>query len=146
VSDIRRRQIPGLLLRMVPETRVLLEAAASAPAEQAVVGEMEWFDLYDFLSDVFFRGVLRPALAEEEPDEDMLDRSFDFTETILRSSNESVSGAVYFQVVEPLFGSEELLVAAIPLMREETLRLTLSELDPDRLSSASRDALATFLK
>ncbi|MDQ1050507.1 hypothetical protein [Streptomyces sp. V4I2] len=145
MSEIRRRQIPGLLLRMVPETRVLLEAAASAPAGQAVVGEMEWFDLYEFLSDVFFRRVLRPALTEEEPNEDLLRRSFDFTETLLRSSNESVSGAAYFQVVEPLFGSEELLVAAIPLMREETLRLTLSELDPGRLSSASRDALANFL-
>ncbi|MFE4538585.1 SMI1/KNR4 family protein [Streptomyces scopuliridis] len=51
-------------------------------------------------------------------------------------------GAGYFQVVEPLFSSEELLVAAVPVMGEENLRLTLTELDTERLSSRARAALA----
>jgi hypothetical protein len=146
VSEINRRQIPGLLLRMVPESRGPIETAVGVSAEQAVVGDMDWFDLYDFLSGVFFRGVVRPALLEEERKSDLLGRIFDFVEMLLRSSNESVSGAAYFQVVEPLFGSEDLLVAAMPLMQEEALRLTLSELDPERLSPASREALADFLR
>ncbi|WP_405601328.1 hypothetical protein OG741_24715 [Streptomyces sp. NBC_01410] len=66
-------------------------------------------------------------------------------ETVLRSSKESVSGAGYFQVAEQLFGSEDLLVAAVPVMREDTLRLTLSELDTERLSSGARAALVDYL-
>ncbi|MCX4586540.1 hypothetical protein [Streptomyces sp. NBC_01481] len=144
MPELGRREIPGLLLRMVPESRRIIEAAAGAPAGQAVSGSMEWFDLYDFLSAVF-RGLLSPALTEKNRDDDLLARSFDFVETVLRSSNESVSGAGYFQVVEPLFGSEDLLVAAVPVMREETLRLTLSELDTERLSSGARAALVDYL-
>ncbi|MEV6422436.1 hypothetical protein [Streptomyces sp. NPDC051662] len=144
MPELGRREIPGLLLRVVPESRRVIETAAGVPADQAVSGGMEWFDLYDFLSDVF-RGLLRPALLEKERDDDLVARSFDFVETVLRSSNESVSGAGYFQFVEPLFGGEDLLVAAIPVMREETLRLTLSELDTERLSSGARAALVDYL-
>ncbi|WP_210570581.1 hypothetical protein [Streptomyces sp. GESEQ-4] len=141
-----RRRIPGLLLRMVPESRAGIETISGLPAEQAVSADLDWFDLYDFLRDVVFRGVVRPALQAPVKDTELLARCAEITETLLLDPVPSVSSAAYFQLVEPLFGSEELLGAAVPLMRPETLRLTLSELDPDLLSAPTRDALAEFLQ
>jgi len=144
MPTIGRHQIPGLLLRMVPESRAGIEAMFGLPAEEAVTGG-KWFDLYDFLREVAFRGVVRPALQAREQDTGLLTRCAEFTETLLLDSNEFVSGAAYFQLVEPLYGGEDLLTAAVPLMRPETLRITLAGLDPDRLSAQTRAALADFL-
>ncbi|MFE2017726.1 hypothetical protein ACFW9O_06665 [Streptomyces sp. NPDC059499] len=58
-------------------------------AEHAVGVDMDWFDLYDFLSDVFLRGVVSAALLEGGENADLLGRSFDFVEMLLRNSNES---------------------------------------------------------
>ncbi|MER5225507.1 MULTISPECIES: hypothetical protein [Streptomyces] len=145
MPKIGRRQIPGLLLRMVPESRAGIEKMSGLPAERAVTGNVEWFDLYDFLREVVFWGVVRPALQAREQDAGLLSRCAEFTETLLLNSTESVSAAAYFQLVEPLYGGEELLTAAVPLMRPETLRITLGELDPDRLSAQTRAELADFL-
>ncbi|MGW6306202.1 hypothetical protein ACWFRQ_06545 [Streptomyces niveus] len=96
-----------MLLRMVPESQEPIETAVDASAEQAVVGDMDWFDLYDSLSNIAFRGIMCPAFQGEGRKSDLLGGSFDFVETLLRSSNESVSGAAYLQLVQPLFGSED---------------------------------------
>ncbi|MFE3115737.1 hypothetical protein [Streptomyces niveus] len=48
-----------------------------------------------------------PAFQGEGRKPDLLGGRFDFVETLLRSSNESVSGAAYLQLVQPLFGSED---------------------------------------
>ncbi|WP_210585853.1 hypothetical protein [Streptomyces sp. GESEQ-35] len=87
-----------------------------------------------------------PALQAPVKDTELVARCAEITETLLLDPVPSVSSAAYFQFVEPRFGSEELLGAAVPLVRPETLRLTLSELDPDRLSAPMRDALAEFLQ
>ncbi|MFG2863593.1 hypothetical protein [Streptomyces sioyaensis] len=144
-EKIDRGQIPGLLLRMVPESRAGIESMSGLPAEQAVTGSRGWFDLYDFLRGVVFRGLVRPALQEEEPDAGLLERCADFTETLLLNSTESVSSAAYLQLVAPLYGSEELLTAAVPLMWPETLRLAIGDLDPDRLCARTRAALVDYL-
>ncbi|KAF4407667.1 MULTISPECIES: hypothetical protein [Streptomyces] len=130
---------------MVPESRAGIEAMSGLPAERAVTGKVEWFDLYDFLREVVFRGVVRPALQAGERNAGLLRRCADFTETLFLNSTQSVSDAAYFQLVAPLYGSEELLTAAVPLMKPETLRITLGELDPDRLSAQTRGELADFL-
>ncbi|MFD4769383.1 hypothetical protein [Streptomyces niveus] len=37
-----------MLLRMVPESQEPIETAVGVSAEQAVAGDMDWFDLYGF--------------------------------------------------------------------------------------------------
>jgi hypothetical protein len=57
-----------------------------------------------------------------------------------------VASAAFYQLVEPLYASEELLVAAIPLMQPEMLRVTLDDMAADRLSAPARAALADYLR
>ncbi|MFE5049651.1 hypothetical protein ACFRAI_25425 [Streptomyces sp. NPDC056637] len=146
-SRIGRHQIPGLLLIMVPESRDGIEAVAGMSAEQAVSGDLGWFDLYDFLRDVVFRDLVRPELLtpEAERDTELLARCAEFGENLLLNSTQPVASAVFYQLVEPLYASEELLVAAIPLMQPEMLRVTLEDMAVDRLSVPARERLAGYL-
>ncbi|GAA1240976.1 MULTISPECIES: hypothetical protein [Streptomyces] len=147
MPDIGRHQIPGLLLIMVPESRDGIEAVAGMSAEQAVSGDLGWFDLYDFLRDVVFRDLVRPELLapEAERDTELLGRCAEFAENLLLNSTQPVASAVFYQLVEPLYASEELLVAAIPQMQPEMLRVTFEDMAVDRLSASARAALADYL-
>ncbi|MFB7165863.1 hypothetical protein [Streptomyces sp. NPDC056242] len=146
-ARIGRHQIPGLLLIMVPESREGIEAVAGMSAEQAVSGDLDWFDLYDFLRAVVFRDLVRPELLtpEAKRDKELLGRCAEFTENLLMNSTQSVASAAFYQLVEPLYESEELLVAAIPLMPPEMLRVTREELAEERLSARTRSVLAGYL-
>ncbi|CAL9412262.1 hypothetical protein SUDANB106_01693 [Streptomyces sp. enrichment culture] len=58
---------------------------------------------------------------------------------------DSIHAAAYFEVIEPLLGDEQLVVASLPLLGEEAARLMLSELDATRVSDATRKAIAEYL-
>ncbi|MFF2507815.1 hypothetical protein ACFVTY_31295 [Streptomyces sp. NPDC058067] len=147
MPGIERHQIPGLFLRAVPEARAGIEAQAGRPAEAAVTRSADWFDLYDFLREVAYRGVIKPALLtpEAERDTELLSRCAQFTEELLVNSSETVASAAFFQLIEPLYASEDLLIAAIPLMLPQTLHATLEDLAVDRLSTQTQAALAPYL-
>ncbi|MEU6663644.1 hypothetical protein [Streptomyces sp. NPDC046821] len=134
-------------MRTVPEARGGIEAQAGLPAEAAVARSEEWFDLYDFLREVVYRGLVRPALRTPaaERDAELLGRCAWFAEELFVNSTETVASAAFFQLVEPLYASEDLLVAAIPLMLPRTLHVALEDLDVDRLTPGARADLAPYL-
>jgi hypothetical protein len=131
-----RDAVSGLLGEMVPE---LKDQAVSAAG----------MDLYDFLKDVFTDGFLIPKLcsaAADSADGDVLRRCFHFVEILLASPDTSIGAAAVFQVIEPLFDEERLLVASFPHMGKEALAVAVDTLDPDRLSSSARHALRPYLE
>ncbi|MFE6759991.1 hypothetical protein ACFVDQ_41420 [Streptomyces sp. NPDC057684] len=104
-------------------------------------------DLYDFLKDVFTDGFLIERLCSVEADGtdgDVLKRCFRFVEILLASPDTSIGAAAVFQVIEPLFADERLLVASFPEMGQEALAVAVATLDPDRLSSDARQALQPY--
>jgi hypothetical protein len=127
-----RDAVPELLGQVVPELKAQAEAAAD-------------LDLYDFLKDVFTDGFLIPRLCSGEADGDVLKRCFRFVEFLLASPDPSIGAAAVFQVIEPLFENERLLVAAFPEMGEQALAVAVDTLDPDRLSSDARHDLRPYL-
>ncbi|MFB6679929.1 hypothetical protein ACFCWG_47635 [Streptomyces sp. NPDC056390] len=105
-------------------------------------------DLYDFLKDVFTDGFLIPRLCSVEADDtdaDVLNSCFRFVEILLASPDTSIGAAAVFQVIEPLFADERLLVASFPEMGQEALAVAVATLDPERLSSDARQALQPYL-
>lgn len=141
----QRREIPPLLLQLVPESGQNISAAAGGPAEEVVAGEFDWIDFYDFLSSVFYRGLLLPELQNADPDADLLDRCFKFVEILLASPIESISTGAYFETLEPLFENESLLVSAFPLLGVKSRGLVRTRLDETRLSEAARQKLSPFM-
>ncbi|MGW8688671.1 hypothetical protein ACWGNN_48350 [Streptomyces sp. NPDC055817] len=130
-----RDAIPGLLGQMVPELKEQAQAA-------------EDLDLYDFLKDVFTDGFLIPRLCSmtaDGADDDVLKRCFRFVELLLASPDTSIGAAAVFQVIEPLFDEEPLLVASFPQMGGEVLAVAVGTIDPDRLSPQARRALQPYL-
>ncbi|MFD5124074.1 hypothetical protein [Streptomyces sp. NPDC058385] len=120
---------------MVPELKEPAQAAAD-------------LDLYDFLKDVFTDGFLIPRLcsmAADGADDDVLKRCFRFVEVLLTSPDTSIGAAAVFQVIEPLFDEERLLVASFPQMGTEALAVAVDTIDPDRLSSDARRSLQPYL-
>jgi len=130
-----RDAVPDLLGHVVPELKEQADAAAD-------------LDLYDFLKDVFTDGFLIPKLFSVEADGtdgDVLKRCFRFVEILLASPDTSIGAAAVFQVIEPLFDDERLLVASFPEMGEEALAIAVDTIDPNRLSSDARHALQPYL-
>ncbi|MEV7402349.1 hypothetical protein AB0N93_18440 [Streptomyces sp. NPDC091267] len=127
-----RDAIPDLLGQVVPELKEQAQATAD-------------LDLYDFLKDVFTDGFLIPRLCPVKADGDVLRRCFRFVEILLASPDTSIGAAAVFQVIEPLFDDERLLVASFPEMGEEALAVAVNTLDPDRLSSEARHYLQPYL-
>ncbi|MFE6963073.1 hypothetical protein [Streptomyces sp. NPDC057696] len=130
-----RDAIADLLGHVVPELKEQADAAAD-------------LDLYDFLKDVFTDGFLIERLCSVEADGtdgDVLKRCFRFVEILLASPDTSIGAAAVFQVIEPLFADERLLVASFPEMGQEALAVAVATLDPDRLSSDARQALQPYL-
>ncbi|MFJ9034661.1 hypothetical protein ACIRQP_40735 [Streptomyces sp. NPDC102274] len=120
---------------MVPEVKEQAEAAAD-------------LDLYDFLKDVFTDGFLVPLLNSAQThgaDDGVLTRCFRFVEILLTSPDASIRSAAAFQVIEPLFDDERLLVASFPEMGEEALAIAADTLDLDRISSDARSILRPYL-
>ncbi|MFI6863180.1 hypothetical protein ACIBKZ_25345 [Streptomyces sp. NPDC050421] len=130
-----RAAIPALLGHVVPEVKEQADAAAGA-------------DLYDFLKDVFTDGFLVPLLRSARTggaDDDVLTRCFRFVEILLTSHDASIRSAAAFQVIDPLFADERLLVASFPEMEEETLAIAADTLDLDRVSPDARSILRPYL-
>ncbi|MFV5995287.1 hypothetical protein ACNPQM_23300 [Streptomyces sp. NPDC056231] len=78
-------------------------------------------------------------------DDDVLKRCFRFVELLLASPDISIGAAAVFQVIEPLFDEERLLVASFPQMGGDALAVAVGTIDPDRLSSEARRALPPYL-
>lgn len=131
-----RAAIPALLGRVVPEVQEQAEAASD-------------LDLYDFLKDVFTDGFLVPLLHSTHTHgaaaDGVLARCFRFVEMLLTSTDASIRSAAAFQVIEPLFDDERLLVASFPAMGEEALAIAADTLDLDRISSDARSVLRPYL-
>lgn len=130
-----RDAIPGLLGQMVPELKEQAQAAAD-------------LDLYDFLKDVFTDGFLIPKLCSvtaDGTDDDVLKRCFRFVELLLASPDTSIGAAAVFQVIEPLFDEERLLVASFPKMGAEALSIAVDTIVPGRLSPDARHDLQPYL-
>ncbi|MFJ8978086.1 hypothetical protein [Streptomyces sp. NPDC102282] len=120
---------------MVPELREQAQAAAD-------------LDLFDFLKEVFTDGFLIPKLCSvtmDGTDGDVLTRCFRFVEFLLASSDTWIGAAAVFQVIEPLFDEERLLVASFPRMGAKALAVAVDTIDPDRLSRDARQALQPYL-
>ncbi|ROQ66571.1 hypothetical protein EDD93_0979 [Streptomyces sp. 840.1] len=120
---------------MVPEVQEQAEAASD-------------LDLYDFLKDVFTDGLLVPLLHSAQTHDaadGALARCFRFVEILLTSPDASIRSAAAFQVIEPLFDDERLLVASFPAMGEEALAVAADTLDLDRISSDARSVLRPYL-
>lgn len=130
---------------MVPESGEVISVFLGRPTEEVITGEIEWFDLYDFLSGVAYRGIILPELRRQVRNAELLSRCFEFVELLLMSPVDSIHAAAYFEVIEPLLGDEQLVVASLPLLGEEAARLMLSELDATRVSDATRKAIAEYL-
>ncbi|MGW0777615.1 hypothetical protein ACWD01_29110 [Streptomyces sp. NPDC002835] len=143
---VKRSDIPGLLLEIVPESRAPMENQLGIPVGKALPGEPPFYDLYDFLREVLWCGVMFPGLRQKVPDQDLLRRCFLFVELLITSPVQSISDAGYFQAVEPLFSGEGLIVAAFPLMGPKTLDVARETLDPDWISASAREELAGFLR
>lgn len=120
-------EVPGLLLRMVPETAAHIAELYGMPAAEAVGSEAAEYDTYALLDEAFMRPVVQPELRKESPDAELLDRCFAFVDLLVRSSTHALTGPVYFQVLEALLEEEPFVEAAAPFMRqrtrEETVRM-----------------------
>lgn len=144
--EIRQRSdIPGLLLDVVPESRAAVEEMLRTPAAKILSEGPPWYDLYTFLKEALWNGVMLPEFRSDSPDKELLRRCFTCVEALVSSPVQSISDAGYFQAVEPIFADEELVLISFPLMGEKTLSAAREALDPERISPAAREALAPFL-
>ncbi|GAA1041489.1 hypothetical protein FSY75_21040 [Streptomyces sp. TR1341] len=128
-EGISTKEIPSLLLCMIPESADSIAEMYEEPAETAVLAEDAWTRLYRLLADCFTTPVLMPELESRSPDAELLHRCWDFVERIVAHPSELVSGAVYFQVLEQLLNAEGLVEAAWPYMKDRTRTVTLRMLD-----------------
>ncbi|MBC9728574.1 hypothetical protein [Streptomyces sp. TRM68367] len=144
--EVRQRSdIPGLLLDVVPESRTAVEEMLRTPAVKILSEGPPWYDLYNFLKEVLWHGVMLPEFRSDSPNKELLRRCFTFVEVLISSPVQSISDAGYFQAIEPLFADEELVLISFPLMGEKTLSVAQETLDPERISPAARETLAPFL-
>ncbi|MEU2435879.1 hypothetical protein ABZ595_06715 [Streptomyces rubradiris] len=128
-AEIDVEEVPSLLLRMIPESADSIEELFEQPAEAAVLAEEAWMRLYWLLIECFTTPVLMPELESGDPDTELLGRCWDFVERIVAHPNELVSGAVHFEVLEPLLNAAGLVEAAWPYMKDRTRTETLRMLD-----------------
>jgi hypothetical protein len=143
----KRKDVPILLSRRVPESVPGMSTFLEMSVEEFTSDDCAWFDLYDFLSEVFFRGVVLPELRKDEASRDLgvLRRCFDFIELVVSSPVTSISDAGYFQAIQHLFASEDLLLASCPFMRPVTRQLLSADLDTSRISSDAVQELLRYL-
>lgn len=106
-----------LLVERVPEARVFVEKKYELREGEAPPREGTGSDLYANLLNLLTRSVLQPALSEENPDGDLLQRCFDLVEDIYNIPGMHPQGAVYFQVLECLLESRQYLTTAIPFLK-----------------------------
>ncbi|MGM9465161.1 hypothetical protein [Streptomyces murinus] len=129
MHEVPTKEIPALLLRMIPESAEPIAELYDRPAERAVVMEDAWMRLYRLLADCFTTPVLMPQLESGRPDAELLTRCWDFVERVVDHSSELVGGAVHFEVLEQLLNAEGLVEAAWPRMKDRTRTRTLKMLD-----------------
>ncbi|MCZ0207812.1 hypothetical protein OZK63_20580 [Streptomyces sp. UMAF16] len=128
-AEIDVKEVPALLLRMIPESAASIEELFEQPAEAAVLAEEAWMRLYWLLIECFTTPVLMPELESGDPDTELLGRCWDFVECIVAHPSALVSGAVHFEVLEPLLNAAGLVEAAWPYMRDRTRTETVRMLD-----------------
>ncbi|CAL9286076.1 hypothetical protein [Streptomyces sp. SudanB182_2057] len=128
-AEIDVKEVPSLLLRMIPESADAIEELFEQPAEEAVLAGEAWMRLYWLLIDCFTTPVLIPELESGSPDTELLGRCWDFVERVVAHPSSVVSGAVYFEVLEPLLNAAGLVEAAWPHMKDRTRTETVRMLD-----------------
>ncbi|MCX4819016.1 hypothetical protein OG883_03670 [Streptomyces sp. NBC_01142] len=124
MSEIRADDMPLLMLRMVPESAEFIAEKYGMPADHAVVTRDAMLDLYDLLTEAFMDPILLPQLRSSAPDTELLQRCFDLVERLMESPDESLRGAVYFQVLEQFLNPGTLIEDSFPYMRERTRKRT----------------------
>ncbi|MEU9329893.1 hypothetical protein AB0D91_39980 [Streptomyces canus] len=129
MSDVLFEEIPSVLLRTVPESADCLGEKYGMPADEAVLTEDAALDLHSVLAECFTAPVLMPQLESDTPDTELLARCWEFVERLTAHSLESVRGAAYFEVLEPLLNADGLVEAAWPYMKERTQARALMMLD-----------------
>ncbi|MEV2197814.1 hypothetical protein AB0I02_43600 [Streptomyces phaeochromogenes] len=125
MNEIADEDVPARLLRTVPESAPFIADKYGLPAERAVLTEGAVLDLYEVLTECFTTPVLMPQLQSSAPDVELLQRCWDFVESIVDHSSTHVRGAVYFEVLEPLLNTHGLIESSWPYMKERTQRRTL---------------------
>ncbi|MFD7065202.1 hypothetical protein [Streptomyces sp. NPDC059906] len=129
VEEIQDREVPSLLLRVIPESADPIAEMFHQPAEAAVLTEDASVLLYELLAGCFTAPVLLPQLRSDSPNTQLLTRCWNFVERIVDHSTEHVGGAVYFEVLDQLLMEGGLVEAAWPYMKERTRARTLLMLD-----------------
>lgn len=129
MSDVPAEEIPPLLLHTIPESAVSLAEKYRMPAEASVLTREAVVDLYEVLAECFTTAVLIPQLESSTPDPELLGRCGDFVERLVDHSSRHVSGAVYFEVLEPLLNADGLVEAAWPYMKERSQARTVKMLN-----------------
>ncbi|WP_405810478.1 hypothetical protein OG729_37210 [Streptomyces sp. NBC_00210] len=129
MSAIREEDVPLLLLQMVPESAKFIAEKYGMPADQAVLTEGAMLGVYDLLTEAFVDPILLPQLQSSAPDVELVQRCFDFVESIVDHPKEHIRGAVYFQVLEQFLNAGTLIEDSFPYMKERTRKRTLRMLE-----------------
>lgn len=129
MSDIPIGEVPSLLLRTVPETGELITEKFQAPAEAAVLTQDAAIRLHELPAECLTTPVLMPQLESPVLNVELLRRCWDFVEQVVDHPSEHVSGAAYFEVLEPLLNADGLVEAAWPHMKGRTRACTVRRLD-----------------
>jgi hypothetical protein len=129
MDDVPTKEIPPLLLYTVPESAEFIAEKFQTSAEAAVLTQDAAIHLYELLGECFTTPVLMPQLESPAPDAELLRRCWDFVEQVVDHSSEHVSGAVYFEVLEPLLNADGLVEAAWPYMKDRTRACTVKMLN-----------------
>ncbi|MCB5907379.1 hypothetical protein [Streptomyces pinistramenti] len=124
MSEIDPLEIPALLLRMVPETAEHIAELYEMPAERAVISEAARYDTFVLLDEEFSRPVVQSELRKAPPDGELTGKCFEFVDVLVRSSNQALSGPVYFQGPGGTPGRGGVPPEAIPFMWEATRKAT----------------------
>ncbi|MFJ2649242.1 hypothetical protein ACIO1C_21230 [Streptomyces sp. NPDC087420] len=96
------------------------------PEAAEFVGRLEEQDengraeLFPLLREGFAEPLVLPALKSPAGREELLTRCFSCVDLGLRSPDTSLNDAIWFQVLEPLLDSAELLDAPYPFMTDDT--------------------------
>jgi hypothetical protein len=104
------------LVEAVPEARPFAEDKYGLSAGEALPVEGTRVELYATLMDLLTVPVLLPELRKGTPDAELVERCFAFCGSIFDLAGEYTRGAVYFQVLEQLLESEEVVRKALPHM------------------------------
>ncbi len=138
-SGMTREHVREVILEIVPE---------AAPFVRQLEEEYGEAPLYPLLRDGFADPVVFPALKSPAGHEELLTRCFTCVDLGLRSPDKSLNDAIWFQVLEPLLDSAELLDAPYPFMTDDTKDYVFDKLEgfgvvlPPRWAAGKAESVA----